>query len=97
MSKQGAAAYPHLSDTVIHSHCLPGVSLGVDFSCCFIEACFIYGGISAGKNIWREFTTTVDYPKGRGATVFSFLIREKMLDPEEIVTKNTSLILKNEA
>lgn len=49
------------------------------------------------KNIWREFTTTVDYPKGRGVTAFSFLIRENMLDGEEIVTKYISLILKNEA
>lgn len=49
------------------------------------------------KNIWREFMTTGDYPESRGATVFSFLIREKMLDADEIVTKNISLILKNEA
>lgn len=77
-ASRGAAAYPHLSDTVIHSHCLRGVSLGVDFSCCFMEVCFIYGGISAGKkNIWREFMTTSDYPKGRSATAFSFVIREK--------------------
>ena len=48
------------------------------------------------KNIRREFTTTVDYPKGKGATAFSFLIRGKMLDAGEIVT-NISLILRNEA
>ena len=46
------------------------------------------------KNIWREFMTTGDYPKGRGATVFSFLIREKMLDVEEIVTKIFPLSLR---
>lgn len=91
----GEAACPHLSDSVLCSHCHRGVSLGVDFPCCFMEAGFIYGGISAGeKNIWGEFMTTGDYPKGRGATAFCFLIREKMLCAKAIVTIIISLILK---
>lgn len=40
--------------------------------------------------------TTSDYPKGRSATAFSFVIGEKALDTEEIVTENISLALKNE-
>lgn len=41
---------------------------------------------------------TIDgYPRNRGAAVFSSLIREKMLNAEEIVTKNISLTLKKEA
>lgn len=40
--------------------------------------------------------TTGDYPKGRGATVFCFLIREKKLDAEKIVSKNIYFIHKKE-
>lgn len=38
--------------------------------------------------------TIGDYPRNRGATVFSFLIREKMLDAEEIVKKLFPLPLR---
>lgn len=62
-----------------------------------MEGCFIYGGISTGKNIWREFMTTGDYPKGKGAIAFSFLIREKNAGCSGNSDKNISLILKNEA
>lgn len=47
------------------------------------------------KKYWG-FMTTGDYPKGRGVTAFSFLVREEMLCAKEIVTKIVILILQNE-
>lgn len=48
------------------------------------------------KKYWG-FTTTGDYPAGRGVTAFSFLVREEMPCAKEIVTKIVILILQNEA
>lgn len=48
---------------------------------------YLWKNFNKKKIYGRSSWLVVGYPRNRGVTVFSFLIREKLLDGEEIVTK----------
>lgn len=49
---------------------------------------YLWKCFSRKKKYWG-FTTTDDYPEGRGVTSFSFLVKEEMLRAKERVKKKS--------